>query len=141
MQGEARGQQVMSGLQTLSDQLSALMQGRPDEAGWVGTAVSDLQQRVQGYVRSLQDRGPRGLVDDAAAFARRRPGAFLLTASVTGFAVGRLVRSGAAESGARSTAMPSSTLAPMSGNGPTRASFDFDDAPPSTLTDQSLGTP
>ena len=95
-QGEARGQQLVTGLQTLSDQLTALVHGRPDEAGGVGNAVREAQQRVQGYVRSVQDRGPQGLVDDVTAFARRRPGVFLLAASFTGFAAGRLVRSGAA---------------------------------------------
>ena len=90
-QGEARGQQVVSGLQTLSDQMSALVHGHPDQAGGVGTAVSEAQQRVQTYVRSVQDRGPRALVDDVTTFARRRPGVFLLAASVAGFAAGRVV--------------------------------------------------
>jgi hypothetical protein len=105
-QGEARGQQLVSGLQTLADQLSALLQGRPDEAGQLRTMVDDAQQRVQSYAGSLQQRGPRALVDDVSAFARRRPGAFLLGASITGFAIGRLVRSGAASNGGN-TAMSS----------------------------------
>ena len=94
-QGEARGQQIVTGMQAFSDQLSALVHGRPHEAGNVGTVVRDAQQRVQTYVGSLQERGPRALVDDVSAFARRRPATFLLAASITGFAIGRLVRSGA----------------------------------------------
>jgi X-X-X-Leu-X-X-Gly heptad repeat protein len=97
-QGEARGEQLASGMQTFADQLSALASGRPEQAGSLGSFVSDAQQRVQSYATSLQERGPRAVVDDLSSFARRRPGTFLLMAGVAGFAVGRLVRAGATAS-------------------------------------------
>ena len=137
-QGEARGQQVVSGLQNLSDQMSALVNGRPDQAGGVGTAVSEAQQRVQTYVRSVQDRGPRALIDDVTTFARRRPGVFLLAASITGFAAGRLVRSGAAaasEGSDLTTASPSNTRAASATN------VDLEDAPLRLVADERVGTP
>lgn len=95
-QMDAGGKQVANGLLTLSTQLSALSQGRPQEAGHIGALVDDAQQRVQSYAQTLQTRGPQAIVEDLSAFARRRPGMFLLAATAGGFAIGRLVRSGAA---------------------------------------------
>jgi len=95
-QVDAGGQQAANGLLSLSTQLSALAQGRPEEAGRVGTIVDDAQKRIQAYAETLQQRGPQAVVDDLSAFARRRPGMFLLAATAGGFAIGRLVRGGAA---------------------------------------------
>jgi hypothetical protein len=89
---DARSQQAASGLQTLASQLGALAEGRPDQAGHVGTLVGDAQHRVQAYAQSLQQRGPQAILDDVAGFARRRPLRFLMAAAVTGFAAGRLAR-------------------------------------------------
>jgi len=146
-QGESRGQQLTTGLQTLSNQMSAMMQGRPEEAGWVGTAFSDMQQRIQRYARSLQDRGPRALVDDTAMFARRRPGTFLLAASVTGFAVGRLVRSGAAASSNGSSHSNYTSTGSNYSTGssamyaPGMSTIPLDDGLPPTYVDQPGGLP
>jgi hypothetical protein len=96
-QAEGQGQQVISRLRSLSDQVSALASGRPEEAGQVGALLEEGQQRLQSYLGSLELRGPQGMVDDVTRFARRRPGMFLLGAGVAGFAIGRLVRSAAAE--------------------------------------------
>jgi hypothetical protein len=148
-QGEARGQQVVSGLQTFSDQLSAMVHGRPDQAGGVGTVLADAQQRVQRYVRSVQDRGPRALVDDTTAFARRRPALVLVAASITGFAVGRLVRSGAAAASSDSsagtatsgTASLSSTQPGSSvGLSPAGANRGLDEELPLPVADEHVGT-
>jgi hypothetical protein len=98
-QAEGQGQQVIGSLHRLSDQVSALASGRPEEAGQVGALLEEGQQRLQSYLGSLELRGPQGMVDDVTRFARRRPGMFLLGAGVAGFAIGRLVRSAAAEQG------------------------------------------
>ena len=95
-QADDKGQQAASKLRTMSDQLSTLLEGRPEEAGEIRGFVSDAQQRLRSYAETLQQRGPQGLVDDITQFARRRPGMFLALAGVGGFAVGRLVRAGAA---------------------------------------------
>jgi len=95
---DSRSQQAASGLQSLSRQLTALKEGRMDEAGGVRDMLSDLQQRVQRYSDSIQQRGPNAMVDDVTAFARRRPMTFLVGAALGGFAIGRLVRSGAMSS-------------------------------------------
>ena len=92
---DARAEQAATGLQTFSRQLTALKEGRPEEAGGVRDVLSDLEQRVQRYAQSVQSRGPNALASDVTAFARRRPMAFLFGAAFAGFAVGRLVRAGA----------------------------------------------
>jgi hypothetical protein len=97
-QVETRTQQAAEGLHAFSKQLSALSEGRPQEAGHVGTLISDAQQRVQAYSTTLQERGPQALAEDVSAFARRRPMTFLAAAAVAGFAAGRLARAGAAAS-------------------------------------------
>ena len=89
-----RSQQAAGGLRTLSDQLQALGEGRPGDAGPLAGYVTDARQQVASFASRLEDRGIEGVVDDVARFARRRPGMFMLAAAGTGFLVGRLVRSG-----------------------------------------------
>jgi hypothetical protein len=73
-------------------QLQALADGRVDDAGvaadWARSAADHLGQLAE-RVESL---GPRGVAEEAANFARRRPMAFLAGAAAAGFLVGRLVR-------------------------------------------------
>jgi hypothetical protein len=73
-------------------QLQALAEGRVDEAGatadWARSAADQLGQLAE-RVESL---GPRGVAEEAANFARRRPMVFLAGAAAAGFLVGRLVR-------------------------------------------------
>ena len=97
-QGEARGEHVVSAVQSFSRQFDALVRGDTEASGELGTMVRDAQRRVQSYSSSLQARGPRAIVDDVSRFARRRPAVFLAAAGVAGFAIGRLVRSGAMQS-------------------------------------------
>lgn len=95
-QVDAQGEQAAGALSKLSNQLTALGDGRPHESGPLAGLVSEAQTKVQAYADRLQDAGPQGVIDDLASFARRRPGLFLLGAGAAGFAVGRVVRSGAA---------------------------------------------
>jgi hypothetical protein len=95
-QAETKGQEAASSLRRFSEQISALSDGRPGEAGQLTSYLDDARQRVQGIADTLEQRGPQGLLDDVSRFARRKPGTFLLFAAVAGFGVGRLVRAGAA---------------------------------------------
>jgi hypothetical protein len=97
-QAQARGEQAARGLRTLSDQIMALSDGRPGEAGPLTSYLNEARHRVVGFAETLERRGPQGLLDDVSRFARRKPGTFLLVAGAAGFAVGRLVRAGAAAS-------------------------------------------
>ena len=106
----------------MSDQLQALTEGRPGDAGPLAGYVTDARQQVASFASRLEDRGIEGVVDDVARFARRRPGVFLLAAAGAGFVVGRFVRSGV------SVARDSSP----NGDSERRADVDVDDAPTQT---------
>jgi ElaB/YqjD/DUF883 family membrane-anchored ribosome-binding protein len=95
-QAQTKGEQAAGALRSLSDQLQALSSGRPAEAGQLTSYLDDVRERVIGFATTLEQRGPQGLVDDVARYARRKPGMFLLMAGVAGFSVGRLVRAAAA---------------------------------------------
>ncbi len=94
---EDRARQAATQLQTLSERIDALLSGRPSDAGPLPDYLRQGQTKVQAFARTLEQRGPQGLIDDAVSFGRRRPGAFLVMAAGLGFAVGRLARAGAFE--------------------------------------------
>ncbi len=87
----AQQQKAASGLSSLAQELRGLADG--SSQGAPGPA-RDLLQQASGYVDRfadrLQNREPADLLDDVRAFARRRPGAFLLGAAVAGVLAGRL---------------------------------------------------
>lgn len=95
--GKEQSDRLAGGLQSFAGQLTALADGRNAEAGNLPNYIGDLEGRVRQFGQRLEQGGPQGLVDDVTAFARRKPGLFLVGALGAGFAVGRLVRSGAAE--------------------------------------------
>lgn len=84
-------QKAASGLSSLAQELRGLADGTSQ--GAPGPA-RDLLQQASGYVEQfadrLQNREPADLLDDVRAFARRRPGAFLLGAALAGVVAGRL---------------------------------------------------
>ena len=83
-------------LRNLAGQISALSDGRSEEAGPLAGYLSEAQGKVEQFAERLADRGPQGMLEDLAGFARRRPAVFLLLAGGAGFAAGRITRSGAA---------------------------------------------
>jgi hypothetical protein len=117
-QAESRGQQAASGLRTLSDQLSALGDGRSEDAGRLPEYLEQARTRASSLADRLEQGGPQGVLDDVTAFARRRPGLYLVGAIGAGFAAGRLIRSGAASAGAGSGTPSSSAPVGLSGQAP-----------------------
>ena len=95
-QAEQRSSQAAGQLRTLSEQFSALVQGRPEAAGPLVGYASDLQTQLRRLASRMEQGGAQGVVEDVTQFARRRPGAFLAGAAGVGFVVGRLVRAGVA---------------------------------------------
>ena len=93
-QSEQRGEQLAARMQTWAGQMKALVEGRVEDAGELRGLIGDAQQRLESYASSLRERGPDGVLQDVRAFARRRPGMFLLAAGATGFAIGRIVKAG-----------------------------------------------
>jgi hypothetical protein len=97
-QADGRSAQAAQGLRSLSSQMDALANGRVDQAGTLVRFVQDGQSRVTSLAERLEQRGAQGVIDDIGAFARRRPGLFLLCAAGAGLAVGRMVRANATAS-------------------------------------------
>nr|MDQ3575433.1 hypothetical protein [Actinomycetota bacterium] len=85
-------EQLAQSMRQFASQAGALADGRPDEAGPLPGYARDVAERLDGWADDIDARGLDGLVDDVKAFARRRPGVFLLGATAVGFGVGRLVR-------------------------------------------------
>ena len=94
LRSQADGQlrQAATSLRTLEHQLTALLDGRPAEAGALRDYGRQASERLNGLAGQLENRGLNGLVSDVQNVARRRPGLFLLGAAVAGFAVTRVLR-------------------------------------------------
>ena len=94
-QADARSAQAAEGLRGLSHQFAALAGGRPGDADQLVHYMQSAQHKLSDVATRIEQRGPQGMLDEVTSFARRRPGVFLLCAAGAGFAIGRLVRSGA----------------------------------------------
>jgi ElaB/YqjD/DUF883 family membrane-anchored ribosome-binding protein len=93
-QAETRSREAATGLRKMSDQLTALAEGRPQEAGPLMDYLEQARSKVMSLADQLEQRGARGAMNDVSRYARRRPGMFLMGAVGAGFALGRLVRAG-----------------------------------------------
>ncbi len=91
-QADQRTRQAAEVLRGTTDQFRALAEGRPEEAGPVGEYARQVADQLSQFADRLDEGGIGGLLDDAARFARRRPGLFLVGAAAAGFAVGRFLR-------------------------------------------------
>jgi len=95
---DQKGQQAATGLKTLADQLRSLANGQPEQAGQLQQYVQEAQDRVSSFATRLENDGPQAVLEDVKRFARQRPAMFLAFAAGAGFAIGRVVRAGAAAS-------------------------------------------
>jgi hypothetical protein len=97
-QAENRSAQAAQGLRSLANQMQALSSGRTEEAGQLLRYLGEGQNKIESFAQRLEQRGPQGLMDDVAGFARRRPGMFLAGAIGAGFVVGRMIRANSGQS-------------------------------------------
>ena len=134
---EQAGQQTeraASGLRSLSDQVRALAEGRPDEAGPAGDYARQAGEKLQQVAERLESGGLEGALSDLQGFARRRPGVFLLGAAAAGFAVGRLVRGAqAANADSGSEVGSGAELRLGRADGPLATTSDLGPAPASVV--------
>lgn len=86
---EARTQndRLADTLRTMAGELEEMASGESSPARSVVSSVAQGTRRAADYVA---DKGPEGVLSEVTDFARRRPGAFLATAAIAGFVVGRL---------------------------------------------------
>jgi hypothetical protein len=90
-QAATQQQKAAQGLGSLAQQLRALADGTSD--GAPGPARDLIQQasgKLEEFGSWLQNREPAELLDEVRAYARRKPGAFLLGAALAGVVAGRL---------------------------------------------------
>jgi hypothetical protein len=114
-QARQRSERAAGQLRVLSERMTALAEGRPQDAGPLAGYVDEVEQRVRGLATRLEQRGPQGVVEDVTGFARRRPGVFLAGAVGLGFVLGRVVRAGSAAQ--RSTSGTAQWSSPSSSGG------------------------
>ncbi|AEE45341.1 hypothetical protein [Cellulomonas fimi] len=90
---QASGQQrrFAGTARTFGSQLSSMADSSPDQGAAVDV-VAEVGSRVQALADWLEQREPGDVLDEVRAFARRRPGVFLLAAAGAGLVVGRLAR-------------------------------------------------
>ena len=69
-------ERAASGLRSLSEQVRALSDGRPDEAGAAGDYVRQAGDKLQQVAGRLEEGGLDGVVRDLQGFARRPAGSF-----------------------------------------------------------------
>src|SRR6218665_1293617 len=82
---------IASGLTSLGEQLDQ-MAASATEAGPGADVVRDLGARIGRVGHWLESRRPEDVLDEVVAFARRRPGTFLLASATAGVLLGRLTR-------------------------------------------------
>jgi hypothetical protein len=90
-QAVTQQQKAASGLSSIAQEMRSLADG--SSQGAPGPARDLLQQAsgmVEGFASKLQNREPAELLDEVRAFARRKPGLFLLGAAAAGVLAGRL---------------------------------------------------
>ena len=112
-QGSAQQEKAASGLHSLADELTGMLNGEGAQSG----LAADLTQQVSEHIRTaaqwLETREPSDVLADVRGFARQRPGVFLLSAAAVGFLGGRLTRGIAADAReSRSNELSSTGYAP-----------------------------
>ncbi len=130
---QEQSERAASALRTLAGEISALGEGRPGDAGPLAGYLGEAQAKVEQFAERLSARGPQGVLDDVAGFARRKPAMFLLLAAGAGFAVGRITRSGVAAH--KETSSPDSAALPPAS--PTPVSPTMQSGMPTTPTELS----
>ena len=92
VQLDQRVRQLTQTARSSSDELRALAEGRTDDAGRMGEFATQAARTLSSWSDRAEELGPRGLADEAARLARRRPLAFLAGAAAAGFLIGRVLR-------------------------------------------------
>jgi hypothetical protein len=114
-------QRVADGLRALGEELHSMTQ-HDGQAG-IATDLADQGARRSNDIASwLDQREPGHLVEEVTAYARRKPGMFLLLAAGAGLAAGRLTR-GVKDAGGGDAPSPA-------GNGTGRGAIPADAARP-----------
>jgi hypothetical protein len=105
-EAQVQTRRTADGLRQWSDELASMADSaKPDSP--VREAVHQIASSGRRAADYLDRRGLEGVVGELQEFGRRRPGAFLLGAAMTGFLVGRMAKAAATSSKEGSADTPS----------------------------------
>ncbi|HEX6336443.1 MAG TPA: hypothetical protein VFZ85_05770 [Jiangellaceae bacterium] len=96
-QSRTQRDRLVSNLRTFTDDLEQ-MAGQTDNSGMANQLVQQVASTARSVTDKLDQREPSEMLDEVRRFARRRPGAFLLSAFAAGVVAGRVAR-GAKDAG------------------------------------------
>ncbi len=91
---EERLRTLVDSARTTADELQALVDGRPEEAGRTRDLARSASQQVNRLADRADELGIQGVVEEVSDLARRRPVLFLAGAATAGLLVGRMARAG-----------------------------------------------
>ena len=129
-QAGAQKGKVAEGLRALSDELRS-MSGPDQQGGPAADIAHQGSQRLQQVADWLDNSEPDHIIEDVRAFARRKPGTFLLGAAAAGFLAGRVIKAAAPTS---SVSAPQSGAVPRQQVSPTPS---FGSTPPTAVLGDS----
>ncbi|GAB3225284.1 hypothetical protein GCM10027447_14540 [Glycomyces halotolerans] len=90
----AQADKAGDSLRRLGEQVGALAEGRPQDAGPLAEYAQSAAEEIRHAAGRVNERGFEGILEDTKSFARKRPAAFLCVAAVAGFSIGRMLRGG-----------------------------------------------
>jgi hypothetical protein len=108
-------QKAAGGLSVMAKQLEGMAEiaDKLAEASITSTLVRQISEQMQSVASWVEQREPDELLDEARKWARRHPGAFLLSAAVAGVVAGRVTRAGiAAQSSSRADSSATDAVPP-----------------------------
>jgi hypothetical protein len=89
-QSREQARRLAGTVRTFGDDLQSM--AASSEGGMAADLARQVADRARSLSSQLETREPRDLLDDVRAYARRKPGTFLLGALAAGVVAGRLAR-------------------------------------------------
>lgn len=99
-QARSQRDRVVGMLRTFGDDFEKMASGEQVEGGMAQDLARQVAERARDFGSRIDGREPNEILDEVRAFARRKPGTFLLGALAAGVVAGRVTR-GAKEAGSQ----------------------------------------
>lgn len=91
-QSRTQRDRLVSTLRTFGDDIEKMSRGEQAPGGMAQDLARQVAERAKEFGDRMDGREPAELLDEVRAFARRRPGTFLLGAVAAGMLAGRVAR-------------------------------------------------
>ena len=98
-------------LRQFGDDMAEMNRSTPG-SGLASDLTSQAASKAREFSAFLDEHEPGDLIDEIRAFARRRPGTFLLAAAIAGVVAGRMTRGAVASTGADTSTRPAGSYRP-----------------------------